>query len=116
MTIIDAIIILFACFAVSRAFLRFKSKNITASELFFWVIIWVVFATLITLPGLSSIAANLLGIGRGADAAFLLAVILLYYMVFRLYVKIDHVDKDLTNLVSELAKKSAREKDGHTTP
>ena len=101
--------VIFIIFAASRAYLRFKGKTLNLPNLIFWSLVW--FATLVFVfdPQISDAIAQLFGLQRGTDTIFFLAIILLFYLIFRLYVKLDMVDKDLTKLVIELSKKSKQD-------
>ncbi|MEI6650197.1 MAG: DUF2304 family protein [Candidatus Moraniibacteriota bacterium] len=99
------ILIAFIVFAFSRAVLRFRDKSIGIREFLFWTFLWTIVTILIFNPNISDIAATSFGIGRGADAAFFLSIILLFYAMFRLYVKIDKLDRDITDLTVEVSKK-----------
>lgn len=100
---------IFIAFFISRAYLRFKDKLLSLSNFIFWLMIWISTLVFIFDPELSSFIAKIIGLGRGADALFLLSIILLFYLVFRLYVKIDMIDKNLTTFVIEASKIKHRE-------
>jgi hypothetical protein len=104
MTLLKIITALFVLFAVSRAYLRFKDRSLSIMSFISWILIWTLTLLFVFDPNLSNIIAETAGLGRGADAAFLLSIILLFYLIFRLYVKIDSIDKNLTTLVIELSK------------
>ncbi len=99
---------IFVFFAISRAYLRFKDRSLGAMSFFLWTSIWALALLFIFDPNLSSIIAELTGLGRGADAAFLLSIILIFYLIFRLYIKIDTIDKNLTSLIIEVSKEQYR--------
>jgi len=102
MTTINIIIIAFVVFAASRAYLRFRSKSISIKELIFWLTVWAAIIIVTIFPDFTGQLANPLGIGRGADLVFILAILVLFYLVFRLNVKLDQIDKDITELVKKL--------------
>ena len=47
--------------------------------------------------------ANILGVGRGVDAVIYLALILLFYMQFKNYVKMEKIEQDVSKVVKEIA-------------
>lgn len=97
--------LIFVFFALSRAILRFKDRSIKITELALWIIVWTAVLILVFFPNVSSKIATDLGMQRGADTAFFLSIILLFYLIFRLYVKIDTLDRHLTDLTIETSKK-----------
>lgn len=110
MNILLAFVIAFTLFAASRALLRYRSKDISLSELLFWAIIWISVALITAAPQTSDFIARLAGIKRGTDVAFFVSIVLLFYLLFRVYVKIEHLDRDLTDVVIKLANKDKETK------
>lgn len=54
-------------------------------------------------PGQTDRWAQYLGIERGADGIVYVSIILLYYMMFRIYIKLNLMGHDITRLVRALA-------------
>jgi hypothetical protein len=104
MTIIGIIVLTFALFALSRVVLRAKDHSISFGESLFWIVIWVTIVWLTLFPQITDRLSEIVGIGRGIDTAFFIAIILLLYIVFRLYVKIDKLDRDITKLTTASSK------------
>src|SRR3989344_9383897 len=102
-SIFQIIVLLFVLFAVSRVILRFRDKKINVFELSFWSLIWIAVAVVLFIPQITTPIARILDIGRGIDVAVYLAIVLLFYLVFRLYVKIDAMGQDLTQVVREIS-------------
>jgi len=100
---IEAILTVFALFAWSRAFLRFRGKVINQKEFGFWSLIWFGFIIVVFIPGKTTTLANLLGMGRGFDAMMFMAVALLFYSVYRLYVRINEIEQEITEVIRQLA-------------
>lgn len=96
--------VIFIFFVGSRVILRFKDKSISRREFIFWIFLWTGVAILIFNPNISDYAAKFLGIGRGADTIFFLSIVALFYLLFRLYVKIDRLDRDITDLTVKTSK------------
>ena len=100
---IQLILILFVLFALSRAYLRYQEGKIRGTEFAFWILIWGAAIVAIISPGTIGIASKFFGIGRAADFIIYVAVILLFYLVFRIYVAIDSVEQKITKVVREVA-------------
>lgn len=98
MTPISIVIGIFSLFALSRVILRSHEKSISFKESIFWIIIWIIIGTVTAFPRVTELLSKRLGIGRGVDTAFFVAIITLFYIIFRLYIKIDELDKNITNL------------------
>jgi len=102
---VKIIFTLFALFAWSRAILRFQKKLMNAKELVFWSVLWIGLTIFVYIPGKSDLLAKILGMNRGLDAMFFIGIVALFYSNYRLYAKITEHEKEMTNLVRQLALK-----------
>jgi len=108
--IIKVFIVVVALFAISRAFLRFKDRKVSFSGLVFWIALWTLAVVLAFAPYGFSYLADLVGIQRGTDFVVYLSIILLFYMIFRIYVKFEGIEQDLTKLTREIAMRRRKNK------
>lgn len=74
-----------------------------------WSLLWLTAAIAIARPGLTIIVANFLGIARGADLVFYLAILGMFVGFFSVYVRFRRLDAELTRIVRELALRSPEE-------
>ena len=103
LTLIQIIAVIYVLFTASRAILRAKDKKISVFELFFWLAIWFGLVFVVFFPNIVSNIADLLGIGRGIDFILYVSVGVLFYLIFRLYVKIEESQQQITHLVREIS-------------
>jgi small membrane protein len=103
MEIIQILILIFSTFALSRVFINIKNKTIGALEAIFWLIFWAAVILATALPNLIEKFANIFGVGRGVDLAVYGTIILLSYMIFRLYAKLENTEKKITKIVRTIA-------------
>ncbi len=94
---------LFVLFAVSRALLRFKEGKISVLALIGWVVLWLWVEIIIWIPGVTTHIAKILGIGRGADLLIYGSIITLFYLIFRIYVKLEDIERQITQLARKTA-------------
>ena len=92
-----------AIFLWIRSTLNFKRKKIPLTEFIMWSAIWGGMILVGLLPSTASFVASILGVGRGVDVAIYLSIILLFYLVFLLFSRIDKQREEITRLVRELA-------------
>lgn len=110
MTILQILIIVFALFALSRAILRFKDKKISIFEFGLWTLIWGAIIVTVIIPKTATLISNFFGISRPIDLAVYVSILLLFYLVFRLYVHLEMQRQEITKVVREKAKKHPRKK------
>jgi hypothetical protein len=103
MLLIQVLIELFVAFALVRTWKQFRAGKLSKKMLAVWAFFWAIVAVAVALPQTTDIAARFVGVGRGADLAIYISLIVLFYLVFRVYVKIEDVERDITKLVRKLA-------------
>lgn len=102
MLAIQILIVAFVVFALSRTIARFREGSLTAAWLVLWSAVWVAVAVAAILPQATSWFARLVGVGRGVDAVIYLSIIFLFYLVFRIFLRLQRLDHDITLIVREL--------------
>ena len=110
MELIQIIIIIFATFAWSRVVLRYKDEKITVKELIVWSFVLAAAIFLVVWPQTSFVFAKLFGIARGADVIIYLSIPILFYLIFRLYIKIETIEQEITKIVREIAIENRKKK------
>jgi small membrane protein len=109
---IQIIVTVFSVFFILRAFRNFRQKNVRFFVWFFWTLLWAGMVILVWQPWLADFIAGYLKVGRGTDAILYLSLVLLFGLLFKLFVKIEALDRELTTIVRELAiiEKDAKDK------
>ena len=108
--ILHIIIVAFVLFAWSRALLRFKDRKISGYELGFWSLLWIAILIVLFIPNITQPIARLLSIGRGIDVVVYLSIVVLFYLIFRVYVKLEGVEQEITKVVRETSLKKGGKK------
>jgi small membrane protein len=103
MDIIQLVIIAFSIFALSRVINNIRARNTDKIGMLFWVVFWIViiFATLF--PGLIDSVFLFFGVESVAEFGLYSMMILLAYMIFRLYARIEDTEKNITKIVRTIA-------------
>jgi len=109
--IIQLLLIIFICYVVSRTILRFKKGDISSQELFIWLLFWGIVAGASLFPQKTDVVAQFLGVSRGADLLVYLSIIVLFFIVFKIIVKLEKIDHDITRLVRNQALDKVKERD-----
>lgn len=104
-SVVQIVAVVFALFALSRAFLRFRGKEVSLGEFVFWSVTWIVLILLAVFPEYTFLLSSKIGIQRGVDIFVYGGIMLLFYLVFRMYVRLEKIDHSITELVRELARR-----------
>ncbi|MBS3172158.1 DUF2304 domain-containing protein [Candidatus Woesearchaeota archaeon] len=106
MEFVQIVILIFSAFALSRVFINIKDKNLKKLESFFWILFWIAIILGTLLPNVIEIISRSLGVQRAADLGIYAIIILLAYLVFRLYAKLENTEKKITKIVRTIAIKN----------
>ncbi|MBD3355005.1 DUF2304 family protein [Candidatus Woesearchaeota archaeon] len=112
MQLIQVLGVVFALFLLVKTVQKFKQGKLKTSSFVFWSIIWALIIVVSILPWTTSLLARLLGVGRGVDIAVYGSIVLLFYLMFKIYLKLQRIDRTITSLVRKIAieKKEKNEK------
>ena len=103
--IIKIVIIAFIVFAIWRTSLRYQKKDITGRELIIWLIFWFLVALAAIWPKKTDVIAQWLGVERGADLLVYISIIVIFFLLFRLIVKLEKIDRAITEIIRDRALK-----------
>ncbi len=90
-------------FALFFMYTRVRSKKSTPATFALWVIVWLVVLFFAFEPRVSDPLAGFFGFSRGLDLLIVAGLGVSFYALFRLYIKIDKMNQDMTNLVRHIA-------------
>ncbi len=107
LTAIQIVLLALVLFFISRVVLRAREKVIPAKTAVFWIVIWLAALIGILLPKTTTQLAGIFGVGRGVDIIVYVSLVLLFYLVFRVYVMIEDLRRDITSLVRQIALQNA---------
>ena len=111
MTIIQIILLVLVLLVVWRLYKRLIAGELTKGEFAEWFLLWLTAAFLVIVPDSASYLASLVGVGRGSDLVIYLALLLAFYLLFRIFVRLERTERDLTAIVRELALKKKADKE-----
>lgn len=97
------VLIIFLLFAFTRVILRFREGRVKFPALIFWSTLWILASAGILKPDLTTLVAERLGIGRGADAIIYISLVLVFYLVYRTNVQIENLRQEITQLTRKIA-------------
>ena len=103
MILIQIILILVIVLIVFRLLYQLKNKAIGLSQFFIWLLIWLSAMVVIWYPNITTYLAGILGIGRGVDLVIYVSTVVIFYLMFRLLLRIEKIERDITKIVREEA-------------
>jgi small membrane protein len=109
-TLIEVVAVIFALFALSRVILRLKDGNLTRREFVFWMLVWIILGVIVFVPNTVTAVAHWFGIQQGMNLVVTISIMLLFYMLFRLYVKVENTEQEITKLVRQISLEKKKRK------
>lgn len=99
----QAIALLFIAIFIWRLSVQKKKKQIGGNEFVFWLSFWLIGAVaVIFIRFLDKFLVTVGFSGSGINFLLYLAVLSLFYLIFKLRLKISKLEKNLTDLVREI--------------
>jgi hypothetical protein len=112
LTLIQIILLLVIILMAIHTIAQRQRNEIGWLQLAGWLAIWIAGAVVVGFPELANQVATRFKIGRGADLVIYIAIPALFYTVFRLLVRTERLNRDLTTLTRALAMEIQRREEG----
>lgn len=103
MLIIQILLVIFFLFALIKVIGRWRAGDLSKGGMILWSLFWLAAAVVVVLPNSTAYLAKLVGIGRGADLVVYTALAGIFFIIFRLMMRIEMMNKDITKLARKMA-------------
>ncbi|HWQ99261.1 MAG TPA: DUF2304 domain-containing protein [Candidatus Methylomirabilis sp.] len=107
--LIQFVLVLALVLALAVTWKRAKQSVISWREALGWSVLWVIAGVIIILPQTTTTVANVFGVGRGVDFVLYASVITLFFLVFKIFLTLDRLERRLTDVVRKDALKELPE-------
>ncbi|MBU0466345.1 MAG: DUF2304 family protein [Nanoarchaeota archaeon] len=97
------VVLAFVAIMIVKLTLDLRRSKISESKFIMWAVIWLALAIIAFFPEIVFFLAGLIGIERAKDLPIYLSIILLFYLVFKIGIKIENINHEITRLVKKLA-------------
>ncbi len=99
MSIFQFLFIFFSLFAIGTVVRRKKEGLLSIAGTIFWIAFWILADIVVFVPDSTTVFANKLGIGRGTDLITYVAMAIIFFVLFRLHVKLHEIQRDITIVI-----------------
>ena len=98
--------IILAAIAISKSYVDLRARVESVQMFIFWVFTWTMIVLIALFPAIVDIVIATSGYGRtGLGTVFGMGLVFLFFIVYRIYVKMERVEQKLTKTIQELALK-----------
>ena len=106
---LQIVVTIFIVFILLKLFLQKQKNRISLLAFLIWLLLWLAVLTVFWLPDTTSYLAAWLGIGRGADLVVYVSILVIFYMIFRVFVRLNKIEEGFTKVVRDDAIKNVKE-------
>ncbi|WP_297508056.1 DUF2304 family protein [Thermococcus sp.] len=83
---------------------KYGKRELEWGDLIFWEVLLGVLLVIALFPiELANFIKTILGLGRGLDALFIVAIGLSYLLLFKVYLAVDRTEREITELTRKIA-------------
>ncbi len=80
-----------------------RKEKLGVKGTLFWLLILILADVVVIKPELTTNVANRFGIGRGVDFVLYLSLIVIFFLLFKLHLKLESLNRDVTEIVRQRA-------------
>ena len=96
--------VLLAIIVVSRSYIDFRSRVESLKLFLFWAVTWCAIVIVALFPSLVDVLTASFGRGQTGVGTFLgMAMVFLFFLVYRIYAKLERMEQMLTKTIREMA-------------
>ncbi|MBT4516697.1 MAG: DUF2304 domain-containing protein [Candidatus Komeilibacteria bacterium] len=106
---LQIVVTIFIVFILLKLFLQKQKNKISLVAFLIWLLLWFAVLIVFWLPDSTTYLATWLGIGRGADLVVYISILAIFYMIFKIFVRLNKMDEEITKVVREDAIKNVKE-------
>lgn len=92
-----------ALLGIERIYTRLRARQMGLGIVALWTLGTIIFLIFVWRPDVSTRFSQLIGVGRGVDAAVYISVAVLFYTTLRIFIRLEKQENLITQLVSEIA-------------
>lgn len=98
--------VLFTLLVAIKSYLDFRAKRESITMMVFWVATWVAISTIAFFPQLIDSFLGSPKTRAGVGTVLGIGLIFIYFVIYRVYVKADRLEKQLSKLIRESSLKN----------
>ena len=99
MTLVQILFIVLAVIFLFKTIVNFKNNKVRQKTFLFWTVLWIAVIVLAVIPQTTNFFSKILGIGRGVDVAVYFSIILLFFLVYKIGIRLEKIEHEITELV-----------------
>lgn len=103
------IALIIIAYFIARLFWQKQKKQVSGNEFIFWFIFWLLAGlAVIFLKQIDALVAQMGFSGSGIEVLLYLGVVMLFYFIFKMRLRLEKIEKGITKIVREIAIKNKK--------
>ena len=82
---------------------KFRHNKLSRFTFVAWLLFWLIALVIFWIPEITSYLAAALGIGRGVDLIIYISIVVIFYLIFKIYLYLNKLDSQITKVVRHFA-------------
>ena len=96
--------IILAGIAITKSYLGFRAKVESLQIFLIWTAAWIAIVIVALFPSIVDVTIEHFGSGHsGLGTFFGMALVFLFFIVYRMYLKLERIEQNQTKVIQELA-------------
>ena len=97
--------LVFAVIYIARVLILWRTNKTHGRTALFWFVVWLAVLFVVFFTPVIDALSKPIGVGRGIDLVVYISILVLFFVVFQLNMKLDRLEREITKLVREIALK-----------
>ncbi len=100
----QVIAIIIIIFLLIRLLIQRRANSVSRNEFILWLFFWLLaLAVILSIKWIDKAVAGLGFSGSGIEVLLYLGIVILFYAIFRLRLRIEKIEKNITTIVREIS-------------
>ncbi|MEX1052141.1 MAG: DUF2304 domain-containing protein [Patescibacteria group bacterium] len=104
-------VVAFTVLIVAKSYLSYRSRHESLVMTIFWIVTWLIITAITFFPQLIDLVIDNQRAEGGIGTILGIGLIFIYFVIYRVYVKADRVEKQLAKLVRDMSTDDANQQD-----
>ncbi len=101
--LIQVVLVVIFAVVLALTWKRAGQGTMSRRDAFWWSLLWIGAAVVVLRPDFATAFASMLGVGRGVDAIIYLSIIALFALIFRVFLRLEKIERDISSLVRTMS-------------
>jgi len=99
------IVSIFVMIMLIRLIADARKGKLSLSKFLFWAFVWLALEAIVLFSGIVLFLSNLIGVERPKDLPIYVSIIILFFLILKIVMKMENIEREITGIVKKIALK-----------